>query len=363
MNYKRRPSIVSFISLALAVLFMASPAQSAPIPQDDYAATILAYHRIGEDAYPDTNIRLEQFKEHIAELSGEQYNILPLPAIVETLQNGEKLPEHSIAITFEGAYKSVYENAIPLLEEKGLPYTIFYASDLAAADTGQYMNWRELEQIKDSPNGTLGILPASYVRLKDLPGAEAERLINKAKSAYREHFDSEAKLFSYPFGEWSEALNTIIGKHDFNARFGLQSGVLYNDSDNRALPRFSVTENYADPERLNLITSALPLPVHDVTPLDPYIQTAPDESLTIGFTLSPQLAQRREDLRCYLSGYEAPKMEMLESGRIEIRPQQRPKEERIRINCTLPEGENAWRWTGFLFTQDVDWPQDPVESD
>ena len=40
----------------------------------DYA-TVLMYHRFGEDKYPSTNIRIEQFEAHLNMLANGDYNI------------------------------------------------------------------------------------------------------------------------------------------------------------------------------------------------------------------------------------------------------------------------------------------------
>ena len=76
----------------------------------DYA-TILMYHRFGEDRYPSTNVTLEQFEEHLEILASGPYNVMPLDDVVEHLQAGEPLPDRSVAITIDDAYLSVFKEA------------------------------------------------------------------------------------------------------------------------------------------------------------------------------------------------------------------------------------------------------------
>ncbi|HLT76966.1 MAG TPA: chitin deacetylase, partial [Ferrovibrio sp.] len=61
-----------FLPFLLLACLAAGPAVAA-----DHAA-ILMYHRFGEDSVPSTNIRLEQFDAHIAELTAGRYSVLPL---------------------------------------------------------------------------------------------------------------------------------------------------------------------------------------------------------------------------------------------------------------------------------------------
>ena len=63
--------------LALAFCCFASGSAFAA----DYA-TVLMYHRFGEDKYPSTNIRLDQFEAHLDVLANGDYHIWPLDKIV-----------------------------------------------------------------------------------------------------------------------------------------------------------------------------------------------------------------------------------------------------------------------------------------
>ena len=67
-----------------AALWVTSP---NPVHAADSAA-ILMYHRFGENSFPSTNIRLEQFDAHIAELASGPYTVLPVTEIVAAIREG-----------------------------------------------------------------------------------------------------------------------------------------------------------------------------------------------------------------------------------------------------------------------------------
>ena len=85
------------------------------------SAVILMYHRFGEDKYPSTNIRLDQFDAHLEKLASGDYTVLPLDKIIRHMQNGIDLPDRTVAITIDDAYLSVFTEAWPRLEAKGFP--------------------------------------------------------------------------------------------------------------------------------------------------------------------------------------------------------------------------------------------------
>ena len=51
-------------------------------------AVIFMYHRFGENDWPTTSIRLEQFDAHLQEIARGGYTVLPIPEIIDALQNG-----------------------------------------------------------------------------------------------------------------------------------------------------------------------------------------------------------------------------------------------------------------------------------
>src|SRR3546814_16713101 len=70
--------------LASAILMAASPARAADpqpgsLPPDAIPhASVLMFHRFGENTVPSTNIRLDQFDAMLAALKSGGYHVLPL---------------------------------------------------------------------------------------------------------------------------------------------------------------------------------------------------------------------------------------------------------------------------------------------
>lgn len=333
-------------------LFPAAARASEPVPEDKSALVILAYSGIGEDSYPDTNLRREQFREHLSELINGEYNVIALPEAVTALRDKKNLPPKAVVITFEGAYQSAFENAMPLLQEHHLPFTVFYASGSADSQNTRYMSWESLKSLSKEENVSLGILPVAYSPLGEMSETEFLRQINNARVRHREKLGRAAQFFSYPFGLYHERHKKAIEQQGFTAAFGLHSGVAYAGSDLYALPRFSMTEKYGDLGRFRLITNALPLPVTDQEPESPQTDSA---SPSVGFTLAPSLAEYAKELSCFITGQGKAEIQTLGQSRIEIRPNAPFEDGRVRVNCTMPGPSDerndtpAWRWLGMLF--------------
>jgi peptidoglycan/xylan/chitin deacetylase (PgdA/CDA1 family) len=343
-----------FLVAALAgLLFVPQSVNAAQsIPEDTMSGVILSYSRIGEDSYPESNLRIQQFDAHLQEMAGEEYNVIPLPDLISAIKNQSKLPPRTVAITLDGAYRSSYENAIPKLLAQNLPFTIFYAADHTADNIHQHINIDELKSLSRNALVTLAILPSTYARLSQLETSDVRRLISNAKKFHRDNFGEEAQFFSYPYGEYTAQIADTIKEYNFDAGFGIHSGVVYPGADMSFLPRFSMTENFGDLERFLMVTHALPLPVKDVQPNPPAFN---DDTIQIGFSVSPGLKTDLGTLSCFMSGQDHVQTETI-GNRVELRSNSDIVDERIRLNCTIP-GPSAigeapeWRWFGMLMTR------------
>lgn len=323
---------------------------------DNNSATIYVYYRVGDDLHPDTNIRKEQFESHVKELTSGNYNIISLQEIVAALKSGKSLPKKTVAITFDGGYRSIAKNALPLLDEHKLPYTIFLSTDIADAsyNAQSYLLWKDIKKLARKDHVSIGLHPAPYDRIFDLPKSDIQQSVNKAISRYREELGSEPMLFSYPFGEYSKTYKDVIKTSGFDAAMTQNTGKAHKDSDFLALPRFTMTENYSNLDRFRMTGDALPLPIYDIHPQDPYIQS--QDIPLIGFTLHDQLAEKAEKMSCFLSGHGKIEHEMITAQRVQIKAPSAITERRVRVNCTVPEKNEIdpeqvkWRWFGMLLT-------------
>ncbi len=342
-----------FLVLLAITAAPAWAAQPTSIPQDKMAAVIFTYHRIGEDQYPATSLRQEQFESHIRELQEEEYSVIALPDVVKAFANDKKLPPRSVVLTFDGAHRSTFEQAIPLLLKNDMPFTLFLPTDHIDRASPRHMSWDDLRKLSRNKLVTIGLHTSGYSHLQNKTREDLTRQINKARARYREELDKEPAFFAYPFGEYSQPFQEIIEQQEFAAALGQQSSVAHTGSDLLALPRFTMTESHGGLERFRLTARALPLPVTDIEPKDPHLSTAQP---VIGFTLDPNLGDTLDKLSCFASGQEKPDMEIVGGNRVELRLQKAFEEPRARINCTLPappgdtDEAPRWRWFGMLMT-------------
>lgn len=306
-------------------------------------AVVFMYHRFGESEWPTSNIRLDQFEAHLQELKSGGFNVLPLPDILERMRSGADLPNRTVAITIDDAYKSVFTEAWPRLKKAGFPATLFVTTDSIDRGSPSYMSWDDIRAVKED-GWTIGSQTASHPHLPDITLERVKLELDRAAQRLADETGERPTLLAYPYGEYGLDIQRITAERGYVAAFGQQSGVAHAGSDRFGLPRFALNETYGGIDRFRLTAHALPLPIRDRVPADLILEVNPP---LFGFTVDEAVGNA-EKIDCYASGQGKTKTEAL-GQRVEVRLTQPFPPGRARINCTMAGDEGRWRWYGIQF--------------
>jgi len=330
---------------AAAALTAACVGAAAPVIAAE-SAVIVMYHRFGENTHPSTNIRIDQFEAHLAELAKPKYTVLPLPEIVARLRAKNPLPERTVGISIDDAFVSVYREAYPRLNKAGLPFTLFVATEPLDRRVGGYMSWDQIRELKQA-GATIGSQTQTHLHMaKSSPDRNRSEL-ETSNRRFREELGEAPTIIAYPYGEYSLAVGQVAKETGFTVGFGQHSGVLHSDADMLYLPRFAMNENFGGESRFRMVVNALPIKVGEVSPQDPML--GPENNPPIlGFTVLGDAAKRLSQLACYASGQGKARLERLGS-RVEVRLDTAFSPGRTRINCTMLTRSGRWRWYGLQF--------------
>lgn len=308
---------------------------------DATSAVVFMYHRFGEGEYPSTNITMEQFDQHVKELTSGPYTVMGVPQIISALADGNGLPDRTIGITIDDAYRSVYEKAWPVFREHNLPFTVFVSTEQLDSGYANYMTWDMVRELSKA-GVTIGGHSQNHAHLPDFDIDRIKAELTNSAARFKEELGYVPDIFAYPYGEASDAVIAAVKEAGYRAAFGQQSGAMHTKSDFMYLPRFALNEHYGAMDRFNLAANSLPLVVSDVTPADYTLTRNPP---AFGFTL----AESAPSMNCYPSEGE-PTMSRLGEERVEIRLDGPVSSGRWRINCTAMGPDSRWRWFGMLYT-------------
>jgi peptidoglycan/xylan/chitin deacetylase (PgdA/CDA1 family) len=336
--------LATFLGVLCATAVLPETARAA----EENGAIVLMYHRFGEIDYPSTNVLLAQVDAHIKILKEGNFTILPLPDIISAFENGDTLPDRTIAITIDDAFQSIYDVAWPKFREAGFPFTVFVATGLVDRGHGNYMSWDQLRELQKA-GVTIGNHSVSHPHLPNRDMATVRREIVDSQARLTTELGVAPSLFAYPFGEASREIAELVTELGFTAAFGQHSAVAFAEHDRFYLPRFALNENFGNTDRFDLIVNALPLRAMDLTPADPTLRS--NNPPSFGFTLDPAPGDI-DRLNCFAFAQGSSidlTLQRLGGTRIEVRLAHALPRGRGRINCTMPANDDRWRWFGMQY--------------
>ena len=321
-------------------------------------AVVLVYHHVSSDTPSSTSVSPEIFRQHLDYLNSEGFSVLPLSLVLKTLAQRGTVPDKTVSITFDDSYRSILEQAAPMLKERNWPFTVFVNTQAIDRGYRNYLDWNELRQLLDA-GAEVGNHSHDHGHLVRHLEGESEsqwrtRVVKDITLAGRRlkvELGVDVDMFAYPFGEHTPELQEVVSTLGY---YGIaqQSGAVGYRFDRLAVPRFPMATNYADMSRFAISVNSRPLPVTDVSS-GPVVQIAGEGSqYKLSFTLLSG-EYRPNDIACYSSSgerLESVKEERVAGNRISV---QLPdwSAGRRKINCTAPSSgeKGVYYWYSHLW--------------
>ncbi len=309
------------------------------------SAVVFMYHKFGVSKYPSTSVTIDQFDDHLKELSKTKYSVEPVEFIIDTIINDGDLPENTIGISIDDADKSFYEVGWPKFKEMGFPVTLFVNTSTIHENNKNYLNWDQIRELVNE-GVSIGAHSHSHYHMSDLSIDEVKDEIEISNNIFLKELGSIPSLFAYPYGETNEEIINLLKEYKFKVAFGQHSGVINETSNLYYLPRFSLNERYAEIDRVKFAANAKGLGIYDFIPTDPTITENPPY---IGFSLLDEKLVPSIDCFVFDSKGQVEKELFKFNERIEIRLKRKLTKGRSRVNCTAKGSDNQWRWFGHQF--------------
>jgi peptidoglycan/xylan/chitin deacetylase (PgdA/CDA1 family) len=124
------------------------------------------------------------------------------------------LRTNRVAITFDDGFENFLTQALPELEKRNIPATVFVIADGMSREFGSDAHAEKLlslEQVRNLPTRlvTIGSHTVSHPLLTQLEESEARREIQDSRTKLETMLDRDVTQFSFPFGGFNERLVAI----------------------------------------------------------------------------------------------------------------------------------------------------------
>ena len=230
----------------MAVIYPKNFTELAPFaPLFESGVPILTYHKIGSPRWRSRcrSICMPEklLDRQMRELATAGYRTSLLSIDRWAGSNSAR----QVALTFDDAYESVFNKALPLLNELGFRATIFVVSGLIGGRNEWDVNEGEFpEKLMDEAQlrewlkegHAIGSHTVRHPNLTRVPGAEAKEEIAASKKQLEDRFGVEVSDFCYPFGDWDRQVLEWVREAGYLTACTTEHGV-NNDRTDRLLLR------------------------------------------------------------------------------------------------------------------------------
>lgn len=208
-------------------------------PGQDRTIIVLGYHKIGEPPADGWEtwyyVPRQVFRAQLQTLLATGWHPIDHATFVEALDRPERAPTRSFLVTFDDAYRSLVSEALPVLEDLGVPAVVFVpthyiggtnAFDLDNEPEEQICDWDDLRHLHDRRVSVQshGVRHAAMSELN--PDAQREEL-QASRRALESGLGTTVDLFAFPYGDDGDdprAMAAAVRAAGYRAAFGYGGG-------------------------------------------------------------------------------------------------------------------------------------------
>jgi peptidoglycan/xylan/chitin deacetylase (PgdA/CDA1 family) len=209
---------------------------------------ILSYHRVSDDDDP-LAVSPRRFRHQMEALAAEGFQVVGLSEAVARLEAGQVFPR-TLALNFDGGFRDVGENALPVLEWLGFRATVFVPTGVidGTASFPWYsqqpavFDWEEIVELDQAGTLRFEAHSVSHPNLLLLTNAESRCEIADSKLDLADRLGRPVEAFCYPAGLFGERERRFVAETGYRLAVSSEPGVNVPGTD-----RFSLRRRRIDP--------------------------------------------------------------------------------------------------------------------
>jgi peptidoglycan/xylan/chitin deacetylase (PgdA/CDA1 family) len=203
---------------------------------DSSGIRVLLYHRILQGAadsdWANVGTSIEAFKKQMELLDTWGYTAITLHDYM-LYHNGElDLPKKPVIITFDDAYKEIYDVVFPILKSYGMKAVLFIVADRSITrsewdrDSGEMYQLLDQYQILElrAAGFEIGSHTISHPRLTLMPENVAREELTRSRMLLEMFLNAPVMSFAYPFGLINNNIKQLVKEAGYTTACASYSG-------------------------------------------------------------------------------------------------------------------------------------------
>ncbi len=185
--------------------------------------SILLYHSIDLNNAHE-NVNPEQFEMQMEYLR-DNYDVVSLDALVNSIKEGKDLPRKPVVITFDDGYYNVYQNAYRILKKYRFPAAVFITTGYVGKQKPlnriqlRMLGWNEIREMSNN-DVTIGAHTITHPNLEQVDLETAKKEILGSKEEIEQNIGKDVRYFASPYGKENEEIVNLIKSIGFDYAFG-----------------------------------------------------------------------------------------------------------------------------------------------
>ena len=193
---------------------------------------ILTYHSL-DVSRSVVSVSPIVFEQQMAYLYQKGYRTISLGEMINRFGSGMVLSKKSMVLTFDDGFKSVAEEAFPILQKYGFTATVFVATGYAGKACGwakdnlvsefSMLTWKQIKHLHQM-NFDIQPHTCNHPHLTELTDEESLKEITNSKQEIEKKLNKVCDVFCYPFGDFDDRVISLVKKAGFSGAVSINFG-------------------------------------------------------------------------------------------------------------------------------------------
>jgi peptidoglycan/xylan/chitin deacetylase (PgdA/CDA1 family) len=170
---------------------------------------VLGYHAISDVSVSRRTVATDALARQVSALLGWGYTATTFSAAVLGANGRDRL-----AVTFDDGDVSIFENALPILADLGVPGTVFVV--VQAVGAPGFLNWEQLAALA-AVRWEIGSHTMNHARLPDLDDVSLDADLLESRSTIEERLGLPCRSIAYPYSAWDARVRSATVRAGYTA--------------------------------------------------------------------------------------------------------------------------------------------------
>lgn len=203
---------------------------------------LLIYHQVGAGTGREMEVTVADFQFQLEWLLSE-CEVVDLESALDRWSEADS--DRLVVLTFDDGYADTFSVAFPLMEEKGIPFTVYLATNqletgpATLRDPAAPLSWDQVNTMVSSGLCTVGAHTHSHQDLRSVTLEQVEEELGTSDRIIQERTGIVPRHFAYPWGYWSKTADGPVRARYQSAVLG-GSPTSNRPLDRHLIPRFPV---------------------------------------------------------------------------------------------------------------------------